>query len=158
MRIRASMPGYDAATAPLDALLFDADSVPSRIITQGEGFCDFNKYIAASPRQPVSVQIPHGASGSFVIAMIARPMYSDGTAPAEWYHCYYWIKNAVITAGRMPFGMSAGYYLTPFNLSGDNGGGFVWWGGYFLRWDGSYLYVDNYCNHGLWVRWQTLGT
>lgn len=156
-RIRTSMPGYDAATAPLDALLFDADALPGRILHEGEFFCDWWMYDGMSPGQAVRASVPHYASGNFIVIAIAKALYSDGSAPEDWRLKSRKIVNAVPTMYyRFMGGAAKGNYLTPFYISGDFGNGENFWWGWKLSWDGSLIHVDNWLANGLWVRFQVL--
>ncbi len=157
MRIRTSMPGYDAATAPLDGLLFDADAIPGRIISEGQQYCHWYMHDNTAAGLPQTTAIPHYATGNFIIIGIAKAMYEGGSLPPDWRLKSRKIVNGVASIYFSYMGGAAtGNYLTPFYISGDHGGGHTFWYGWKLRWDSENIIIDNYLANGLWLRWQAL--
>lgn len=162
-RIRASAAGHNVETAPLDQILFDADAVPGRIITQGEQWCDWNPNQPSEPGTPRVTSFAHGVPVglSFIVSAIGRPMYSDGSLPPDWL---YWTwdlftpgsTQRVVVRRVLGNGAMTNQYCTPFRFSGDDGAGFPNWGGWWVSWDGASIHVANNCGHGLYTRWQAL--
>lgn len=161
-RIRSSAAGYDVETAPLDQILFDADAVPGRIITQGARYCDWNQFQTSSPNVPQTTTFAHGvpAGLSCLILAIGKAQYSDGSAPIDWGYWRYTLiaggTQRVVQAVAMGNASMKDRYCTPFRFSGDDGAGFPNWGGWWLSWNGTSITVTNNCANGVWLRWQAL--
>lgn len=157
MLIRTSAAGYDAATAPLNSLLFDADACPGRILSSGEQYCHWYMYDWQNPGQSLDTVIPHYASGSFIVIAIAKAIYDDGTYPEDWR-----LKSRKIVNGVATFyysymgGPAKGNYVTPFYASGDYSGGHTYWFGWTLSWDNSNIIIRNWLANGLYIRWMVL--
>ncbi len=162
-RIRASSAGNNVETAPLDQILFDADSVPGRIAAQGERYCDWNPFQTSQPNQPRATTFAHGvpAGVNFIIAAIGRAIYSDGTFPPDWGY-WRWVlvspgsTQRVVQAAALGNPNMQHQYCTPHRFAGDDGAGFPYWGGWWLSWDGANITVTNNCANGVWLRWQAL--
>lgn len=166
LRIRAAKPAYDALTAPLDGILFDADAVPGRIITQGKQFCANNPYQVTYPNTPQATTIAHGidSSLSYIITAIGQAQNSDGTLADDWRYWGHGINGG--GAGSVvsrPLGNAQmlKQFCTPFRFSGSfgpdsNGNDRDYWGGWWISWDSTNLTVTNNCGNGVYVRWMAL--
>lgn len=162
-RIRASAAGYNVDTAALDELLFDADSVPGRIIRQGERYCAWNEFQQSQPQVPATTSFNHGVPSGvpFIIVAIGRAQYEDGSRPDDWL---FWENtfaqgfpdNRRVVRSNFGNADMKGHYVTPHRFAGDNGSGYVYWGGWWLGWNGTQITVTNNYGCGVWVRWQAL--
>lgn len=162
-RIRASAAGYNVETAPLDQILFDASSVPGRIITQGTAYCEWNNLQTSQPNVPYVTTFAHGvpAGLSFMIIAVGKALFGDGSDPQDWLMWQYVlvtpgstqrvVVRATIGNPTMQF-----RYCSPFRFSGDLGNGFTYWGGWWISWDGTTITVNNNLGHGVSMRWMAL--
>lgn len=148
-QFKVSAAGYDAATAPLDALLFDADNVPARVAAQGT--------FRAATGSPIGVQTArsHGVSSPSMCIAIGRPWDTVQLAPGDWE---YWIRLSSGTASNAPLNRALmnKNYCTPFYWWADQTGGTTEFCGFKFNWSSTQVIVTNFCPHPIDIRWAAL--
>lgn len=155
MKFRVSKPGADAATADLDDLLFDADSVPAVVKGSGAFNADFNAFQQTQPEVAEVTTISHGAGSNVDLIMaIAEP--TDGRSGAGiWAH---WYRTSPTAAASQSIGNGTmnNRHCTPFWFKGDLGTGVVYWGGWRYTWNSTSITITNNLANALRVRWVAL--
>jgi len=147
VQFRVSAPGFDAATAPLDALLFDGDNVPARVAAQGEF-----RAAAGSINGVASAQA-HGVPGVSLCIAIARPW--EIGAPGDWYY-FLRLSNGSVTGGRVGKDIMDKNYCTPFYWWADQTTGATEVCGWRFSWDSGQVIATNFTPYPLDVRWAAL--
>jgi len=154
-RFRVSQPGFDATTADLDNLVFDADNIPTRIAATG--LATVNK--APSPHDPTVLALAHGASPSLCIG-VALPLdvVNPGSYEGMWWYSE---QNPDIgdgSPGGNVFNLEAlrNQWVTPWLYSGDDSAGDTQSCGWGIRWNSSTISLVNYSYNPIRVRWAAL--
>lgn len=153
-RFRVAQPGFDAALAGLDNLIFDADNIPARVAATGIALVD----PAVSPHQPTTRQIAHTASPSLCIG-VAEPTTTPGyNADGMWRIIMQdpKVNNGNPTSLFYDLPEIHHQYCTPWMFYGDNSGGNVQSIGWKIQWNSSTISLINYSSNGIRVRWAAL--
>lgn len=149
MRFRVSSPGYDAADCPLDALLFDGDNTPARVVRQGS-------FRAASGNVlGVETARSHGVSSTPSMCLaIARPYSTTNAGPENWYYLLNQPGGSVAYPLNKP--VMDQEYCTPFFWWADQTGGATEYCGWKFNWNSTQVIVTSYYPYNLDVRWAAL--
>lgn len=151
-KMRAAFPGYDAATAPLNGLIFDADYVPGRIIGSGSG---------QAPPQPRThpddaakpVSFGHGLGRvPDMMIVVAQALAPANGAPDPWGYLFYAPELGPGWRGALLGNANMDYrYVAPFNFQGNNKGGQYQsgLGGYYF---GGWDYTFDASSLVIWTR------
>lgn len=146
-QFKVSAAGYDAATAPLDALLFDADNVPARVAAQG--------VFRAAAGSPTGVQTArsHGASSPSMCIAIGRPWQLGGVG--DWYYLLR-LSNGSVTGYALNRPLMDKNWCTPFYWWADQTNGATEYCGFKFNWSSSQVIVTNFTAYELDIRWAAL--
>ncbi|KFG68711.1 hypothetical protein [Microvirga sp. BSC39] len=156
-RFRVSQPGLDAATAGLDALIFDADNIPARVAATGTGIVS----AAPAPDQPFVQSYAHGANPSLCIG-VARSRFPGNLMsqepPGGWVLR---IRNPKINNGNPTERWNyvndmVNEWVTPFRFQGDDSAGDVQSCGWGISWTSTTISIRNYSGSDIDVRWAAL--
>lgn len=155
---RVSRAGYDAATADLDGLLFDADYIPARFEAEGTVTCPGGRGPVSGEVElwyPGKVTISHGTSPSIIMGL-AYPLSADN----RWYWVHatanHFSGTGDIHYHTYEFGHMDGNYCSPHWLTSDydNGDSLQQLrGGWKLEWDSSSITITNATPYSIRVRW-----
>jgi hypothetical protein len=154
-RFRVSQAGYDAATADLDGLIFDADAIPAKILTTGL----LTITNATSTSSPGQASASHGSDPTLVIgvAQSQYPGVNGGVSQYRWFG----VRQLSSSNG----GGISGYaetneldtgWCSPWYYFQDDQDGTTHCGGWKLFWDGSTVRVENHSGYQIKVRWTAL--
>lgn len=153
-QFKVSAAGYDAATADLDGLLFDADNIPARVAASGR----FTAPATEGFMNPSETTRSHGAANIAAAFAIAKPIPDVEGSTAYWYYglrlapgqggstTWYVLENAHMTDN----------YCTPFYWEGDDAGGGSYVSGWRFIWNSTSVVVQNFAPDRLDVRWVAL--
>ena len=145
---KVSKPGIDAATAPLDQLLFDARNVPFRYRYKGEVSVPAKSSGGGASRPANSTLVAHGLGTVPWILAIARP---QETAPnnAQWWVWKNGPSWAYLNAGGLPNGS----WTAPWRQEGQTGDtSGQYYGGWWHDADATHVAFYTW-GCGLIVRW-----
>lgn len=153
--LRVSKAGYDALAAGLDGLLFDSDLIAAKAFAGNTFLTNVNNNLGrSSPQAPAVTTAPHGLSGTFIAAAIARPgaLYTGADAD-RWSGWGSGITGTMVAAVYLDPTKS---FATPHYYRQNFSTGALAEGGWTFSWDGTNFYVHNYCSHTLFVRWKAM--
>jgi hypothetical protein len=154
---RVSRPGFDAATADLDQLIFDADAIQARVAASGLTTVSASTY----PLSPGVRTISHGVDSPGLAIGVAQSMYTNS---ADASNDGMWVGldrdpqlsggNVIIVPLHWNNDLKIGW-CTPWMLNADQGekkSG----NGWRIRWNNTTLFIDNFQAYGIRVRWSVL--
>lgn len=153
---RVSRPGFDAATADLDQLIFDADGVQARVAASGLATVAASSY----PLSPGTTTIAHGVADPGLIIGVAQSLYVDDASGTTGM----WVglnvdpnvSNGQVTV--LPLNWNTDLmvgWCTPWIFSADDGAAKSA-NGWRIRWNSTSLFFDNFQKYGIRVRWTAL--
>ncbi|HZH10534.1 MAG TPA: hypothetical protein VEZ24_09195 [Microvirga sp.] len=155
---RVSRAGYDAATADLDGLLFDADHIPARWENEGTVTCPGGRGPVSGEVDlwyPGTVTVSHGSTPS-VIMGLAYPLSSNN----RWYTVHATVDHVSGTGNThyhtYEFSHMDDNYCSPHWLTSDydNGDSLQQLrGGWKLEWNSSTITITNNSPYPIRVRW-----
>ncbi|MCB5173636.1 hypothetical protein [Microvirga lenta] len=148
-QFKVSAAGYDAATAPLDGLLFDADNVPARVAAQGTFRAERGNYLG------VETARSHGVSSPSMCIAIARPWNPVTSSVGDWY-VWFRLASGTASAGKLDRPLMDKNYCTPFYWWADQGNGTTEFCGWKFRWTSSQVICESFTYEQLDVRWAAL--
>jgi hypothetical protein len=154
---RVSRPGFDAATADLNQLIFDADAIQARVAASGLTSVPESAY----PLSPGTRTISHGVDSPGLAIGVAQSMYTnsaDGSNDGMWVGLDRdpQLSGGNVTIRPLPWNndLKIGW-CTPWMLNADQGekkSG----NGWRIRWNNTTLFIDNFQAYGIRVRWSVL--
>jgi hypothetical protein len=153
---RVSRPGFDAVTADLDQLIYDADGIQARVAASGLTTAPASEY----PLTPGTRTIAHGVADPGLIIGVAQSMYEDDTSGTTGM----WVGLNVdpnVSGGRVtiePLPWNTDLMIgwcTPWIFSADDGDAKTA-NGWRIRWNSTNLFIDNFQAYGIRVRWAAL--
>ena len=152
---RVARPGFDAATASLDNLVFDADNIPTRVAATGLTTIGG----VVQPNVPVTVDIAHGANPSLCIG-VAQSQYINSNYPETDHQWEYMIVDPDILNGKERRALIENTYLAlgwcaPWILTID-ADGIQASGGWRIQWTSTLIRLHNLSPHPIRVRWAAL--
>jgi len=153
---RVSRPGFDAATADLDQLIFDGDGVHARVAASGQADVPASSY----PLSPGTITIAHGVTDPGLIIGVAKSLYVDDPSGNTGM----WVGLNVdpnVSGGAVTLlpldwndDLKIGW-CTPWIFSADDGSAKSA-NGWRIRWNSTNLFIDNFQKYGIRVRWTAL--
>jgi hypothetical protein len=154
---RVSRPGFDAATADLDQLIFDADAIQARVAASGLTTVSASEY----PLSPGTRTITHGVDNPGLAIGVAQSMYSNEFDPSNDGMWVGLDRDPQLSGGNVTIrplnwnnDLKIGW-CTPWMLNADQGekkSG----NGWRIRWNSTSLFIDNFQAYGIRVRWSML--
>ena len=155
---RVSRPGFDAATADLDQILFDADAIQARVAATGLTTVPASTY----PLSPGVRTIAHGVDSPGLAIGVAQSMVTTPTVEPE--NVGMWVgldRDPQLSGGNVTMrplnwnnDLKVGW-CTPWMLNADQGekkSG----NGWRIRWNATTLFIDNFQAYGIRVRWSVV--
>lgn len=153
---RVSRPGFDAATADLNQLLFDADGINARIARSGLATVPASTF----PLSPGTVTIAHDVADPGLIIGVAQSLYDDDASGNTGM----WVglnrdpnvSNGAVTPLPLAWNddLKNGW-CTPWIFSADDGSAKSA-NGWRIRWNSTSLFLYNFQRYQIRVRWNVL--